>query len=109
MSLQAQVFIIIMVVGFVLGGIAALSDKGRGLVTYLFFGVVGSSVGGAAFGFGVWHSTHYRRPDRDNDSPFNICGAHICGCDANSFEPAGQAQMTRLQPNPGNAVCGILI
>jgi uncharacterized membrane protein YeaQ/YmgE (transglycosylase-associated protein family) len=47
MSLQAQVFIIIMVVGFVLGGIAALSDKGRGLVTYLFFGVVGSSVGGA--------------------------------------------------------------
>ncbi len=33
MSLQAQVFIIIMVVGFVLGGIAALSDKGRGLVT----------------------------------------------------------------------------
>jgi len=42
MSLQAQVFIIIMVVGFVLGGIAALSDKGRGLVTYLFFGVVGS-------------------------------------------------------------------
>jgi uncharacterized membrane protein YeaQ/YmgE (transglycosylase-associated protein family) len=47
MSLQAQVFIIIMVVGFVLGGIAALSDKGRGLVTYLVFGVVGSSVGGA--------------------------------------------------------------
>ena len=39
MSLQAQVFIIIMVVGFVLGGIAALSDKGRGLVAYLFFGV----------------------------------------------------------------------
>jgi hypothetical protein len=29
MSLQAQVFIIIMLVGFVLGGIAALSDKGR--------------------------------------------------------------------------------
>ena len=27
MSLHAQVFIIIMVVGFVLGGIAALSDK----------------------------------------------------------------------------------
>ena len=49
MSLQAQVFIIIMVVGFVLGGIAALSDKGRGLVTYLFFGVVGSSVAGALF------------------------------------------------------------
>ena len=47
MSLQAQVFIIIMLVGFVLGGIAALSDKGRGLVTYLFFGVVGLSVGGA--------------------------------------------------------------
>jgi len=47
MSLQAQVFIIIMVVGFVLGGIAALGDKGRGLVTYLVFGVVGSSVGGA--------------------------------------------------------------
>ena len=47
MSLQAQVFIIIMEVGFVLGGIAALSDKGRGLVTYLVFGVVGSSVGGA--------------------------------------------------------------
>ena len=34
-------------VGFGLGGIAALSDKGRGLVTYFFFGVVGSSVGGA--------------------------------------------------------------
>ena len=32
---------------FVLGGIAALSDEGRGLVTYLVFGVVGSSVGGA--------------------------------------------------------------
>jgi hypothetical protein len=31
MSLQAQVFIIIMVVGFVLGGMAALSDKGRGI------------------------------------------------------------------------------
>src|SRR4249920_1205747 len=108
MSLQAQVFIIIMVVGFVIGGIAALSDKGRGLVTYLFFGVVGSSWR-RAFGSGVWHSTHYRRPDRDNDSPFNICSAHICGCDANSFEPAGQAQMTRLQPNPSNAVCGILI
>jgi len=30
MSLQAQVFIIIMVVGFVLGGIAALTDKGIG-------------------------------------------------------------------------------
>jgi len=89
MSLQAQVFIIIMVVGFVLGGIAALSDKGRGLVTYLFFGVVGSSVGGA-----------------DNDSPFHICCAYICGCDANSFEPAGQAQMTRLQPNPSNAPVG---
>jgi hypothetical protein len=28
MSLQAQVFIIIMLVGFVIGGIAALSDKG---------------------------------------------------------------------------------
>ena len=39
MSPQAQVFIIIMVVEFVLGGIAALSDKGRGLATYLFFGV----------------------------------------------------------------------
>ncbi|MGB8629274.1 MAG: hypothetical protein WCD69_07780 [Xanthobacteraceae bacterium] len=51
MSLQAQVFIIIMVVGFVLGGIAALSDKGRGLVTYLFFGVVGSSVGGKVSNF----------------------------------------------------------
>ena len=47
MSLQAQVLIIIMVVGFVLGGVAALSDKGRGLVTYLVFGVAGSSVGGA--------------------------------------------------------------
>ena len=50
MSLQAQVVIIIMVVGFVLGGVVALSDRGRGLVTYLFFpflGVVGSSVGGA--------------------------------------------------------------
>ena len=35
-----------LLVGFVLGGIAALSDKGRGLVTYLVFGVVGSSVGG---------------------------------------------------------------
>jgi uncharacterized membrane protein YeaQ/YmgE (transglycosylase-associated protein family) len=51
MSHQAQVFIIIMVVGFVLCGIAALSDKGRGLVTYLVFGVVGSSVGGALFAF----------------------------------------------------------
>jgi len=106
MSLQAQVFIIIMVVGFVLGGIAALSDKGRGLVTYLFFGVVGSSVGGALLVPVFWHSTHYRRPDRDNDSPFHICSAHICGCDANSFEPAGQAQMTRLQPNPSNAPVG---
>jgi uncharacterized membrane protein YeaQ/YmgE (transglycosylase-associated protein family) len=47
MSPQAQVFIVTMVVGFVLGGIAALSDKGKGLVTYLFVGVVGSSVGGA--------------------------------------------------------------
>jgi hypothetical protein len=37
MSLQAQVVIIIMVVGLVLGGIVALSDRGRGLVTYLFF------------------------------------------------------------------------
>jgi uncharacterized membrane protein YeaQ/YmgE (transglycosylase-associated protein family) len=90
------------VVGFVLGGIAALSDKGRGLVTYLFLGAVGSSVGGALL-------VHYRRPDRDNDSPFNICSAHIYACDANSFEPAGQAQMTRLQPNLSNAVCGILI
>ena len=95
MSLQAQVFIIIMVVGFVLGGIAALSDKGRGLVTYLFFGVVGSSVGGALLVPVFWHSTHYRRPDCSNDRPLHICSAHICGCDANSFEPAGQAQMTR--------------
>jgi uncharacterized membrane protein YeaQ/YmgE (transglycosylase-associated protein family) len=47
MSIQAQVFIIIMVIGFVPGGIAALSNTGRGLVTYLVFGVVGSSVGGA--------------------------------------------------------------
>jgi hypothetical protein len=46
MSIQAQVFIIIMVIGFVPGGIAALSNTGRGLVTYLVFGV-GSSVGGA--------------------------------------------------------------
>jgi len=42
-----------MVVGFVLCGIAALSDKGRGLVTYLVFGVVGSSVGGALFAFNL--------------------------------------------------------
>ena len=47
MSPQAQIFIIIMVVGFVLGGITALSDKGRGLGTYLFVGMVGSGVGGA--------------------------------------------------------------
>jgi uncharacterized membrane protein YeaQ/YmgE (transglycosylase-associated protein family) len=47
MSLQAQVFIIIMLVGLLIGGVASLSDKGRGLVTYLFLGVVGSSVGGA--------------------------------------------------------------
>jgi len=47
MSLQAQDFIIIIVIGFIIGGIAALSDKGRGLVTYLVLGVVGSSVGGA--------------------------------------------------------------
>ena len=47
MSLQARDFIIIVVIGFMIGGIATLSDKGRGLVTYLFFGVVGSSVGGA--------------------------------------------------------------
>jgi hypothetical protein len=109
MSLQAQVFIIIMVVGFVLGGIAALSDKGRGLVTYLVFGVVGSSVGGALLVpvFGIQLIT--ADPNRDNDSPFHICSAHICGCDANSFEPAGQAQMTRLQPNPSNALCRILI
>jgi hypothetical protein len=37
---QAQVVIIIMLVGL-------LSDKGRGLGTYLFFGLVGSAVGGA--------------------------------------------------------------
>jgi hypothetical protein len=106
MSLQAQVFIIIMVVGFVLGGIAALeptTPKKRYVTNPLLVRWR------RAFGSGVWHSTHYRRPDRDNDSPFNICSAHICGCDANSFEPAGQAQMTRLQPNPSNAVCGILI
>jgi uncharacterized membrane protein YeaQ/YmgE (transglycosylase-associated protein family) len=47
MNVQAQDLIIIIVVGFVIGGIAALSDKGRGLVTYLVLGVVGSSVGGA--------------------------------------------------------------
>ena len=35
MNVQAQVIIIIIVVGVVIGGIAALSDKGRGLVTYL--------------------------------------------------------------------------
>jgi uncharacterized membrane protein YeaQ/YmgE (transglycosylase-associated protein family) len=44
---QAQVFIIIMLVGLLIGGIATVSDKGRGLVTYLFLGVVGSGVGGA--------------------------------------------------------------
>jgi uncharacterized membrane protein YeaQ/YmgE (transglycosylase-associated protein family) len=47
LSLQAQDFIIIIVIGFMIGGIATLSDKGRGLVTYLVLGVVGSSVGGA--------------------------------------------------------------
>jgi hypothetical protein len=109
MSIQAQVFIIIMVIGFVPGSIAALSNKGRGLVTYLVFGVGRFIRWRRAFGSGVWHSTHYRRPDRDNDSLLHICSAHICGCDANSFEPAGQAQMTRLQPNPSNALCGILI
>jgi hypothetical protein len=98
MSLQAQVFIIIMLVGFVIGGIAALSDKGRGLVTYLFFGVWFVRWR-RAFGSGVWHPTHYRRPDSSNDRPLHICSAHICGCDANSFEPAGQ-EMTRLPLNP---------
>jgi hypothetical protein len=43
----------------VLGGIAALSDKARGLATYLFFGVVGSSVGGALLApvFGIQLNT----------------------------------------------------
>ena len=44
---QAQVVIIIMLVGLLIGGVATLSDKGRGLGTYLFFGLVGSAVGGA--------------------------------------------------------------
>jgi uncharacterized membrane protein YeaQ/YmgE (transglycosylase-associated protein family) len=43
--MRPQVFIIIMFVGVLIGGIATLSDKGRGLVTYLFLGVVGSGVG----------------------------------------------------------------
>ena len=47
MRLQAQVFIIIMLVGLLIGGVATLSGKGRGFATYLFFGLVGSSVGGA--------------------------------------------------------------
>jgi uncharacterized membrane protein YeaQ/YmgE (transglycosylase-associated protein family) len=47
MSLQAQALIIIIVIGLLIGAIAALSDKGRGLVTYLVLGIVGSSVGGA--------------------------------------------------------------
>jgi uncharacterized membrane protein YeaQ/YmgE (transglycosylase-associated protein family) len=108
MSLQAQVFIIIMVVGFVLGGIAALSDKGRGLLTYLVFGVVGSSVGGALLVpvFGIQLITADPIVTTIVHSTFV---ALICGCDANSFEPAGQAQMTRLQPNPSNALCGTLI
>ena len=40
---QAQVFIIIMLVGLLIGGVAALSDKGRGLGTYLFFGLVAAA------------------------------------------------------------------
>ena len=108
MSLQAEVFIIIMVVGFVLGGIAALSDRGRGLVTYLFFGVVGSSVGGALLVpvFGIQLITADPIVTTIVHSTFV---ALIFVVVANSFEPAGQAQMTRLQPNPSNAVCGILI
>jgi uncharacterized membrane protein YeaQ/YmgE (transglycosylase-associated protein family) len=47
MSLQAQALIIIIVIGLLIGAIAALSDKRRGLGTYLVLGVVGSSVGGA--------------------------------------------------------------
>jgi uncharacterized membrane protein YeaQ/YmgE (transglycosylase-associated protein family) len=85
---QAQVFIIIMLVGLLIGGIATLSDKGRGLVTYLFLGVVGSGVGGALLVplFGV---------QLINADPIvatiHFCSAHICRCDANSFEPAARA------------------
>jgi uncharacterized membrane protein YeaQ/YmgE (transglycosylase-associated protein family) len=46
--MRPQVFIIIMFVGVLIGGIATLSDKGRGLVTYLFLGVVGSGLALAA-------------------------------------------------------------
>ena len=40
---QAQVVIIIMLVGLLIGGTAALSDKGRGLGTYLFSGLAAAA------------------------------------------------------------------
>lgn len=46
MSIAAQLLIMVVVIGLVIGGIAAFSAGGKGLVTYLVAGVVGSFVGG---------------------------------------------------------------
>ena len=45
LSLQAQLLIIILIIGIVVGGIAALSAKGKGLVVYIVVGVLGSLLG----------------------------------------------------------------
>ena len=46
MSPYAQILIAMVVIGLVIGGIAAIRAKGRGLITYLIVGVVGAFIGG---------------------------------------------------------------
>ncbi len=46
MTLSVQGIITMLVIGLVIGGIAAIITQGRALVTYLIGGVVGSIAGG---------------------------------------------------------------
>ena len=46
MTLSVQGIITMLVIGLVIGGIAAIITRGRALVTYLIGGVVGSIAGG---------------------------------------------------------------
>jgi uncharacterized membrane protein YeaQ/YmgE (transglycosylase-associated protein family) len=46
MTPAAQMIIAMAIIGLVIGGIATLAVRGRGLITYVIAGIVGSFIGG---------------------------------------------------------------